>query len=692
MRLPREAASNTILASELQHCGVMMQWGQMRGADFRGWPLALGVLLAMMAAAAGRVRAASESTPAPKAVTLNVGSLTLQRCRRPMCWSGTLARPIEPAGAVAGTLSVYFEYYPHSASGKSLGVLVATEGGPGYPATESRDEYLALFRPLLGQRDLVIMDNRGTGRSGAVDCPKLQTAPAITEENVGACGEALGAKAALFSSALAADDLAAILEALAAGPIDLYGDSYGTYFEQVFALRHPHQLRSIVLDGAYPLDGPDYAWYPTYAPAMRDKFNIACRRFEGCSHLPGDSLAHIAPALALLRSAPFKAQARDADGKVRSFTANAPLLATVMFGSAPAYATVRELDAAARAFVAGDRAPLLRLMAETLVGVDSRDATEAPAKFSAGLAAAVMCQDAPQIFDMNLAPARRIADRDEAIAHRRLGAAGTYAPFTIDEYRGMPLDYSFIDECVRWPVSRVAHPASRLVPANAAYPDIPALIISGELDNMTTIADGAAVAKHFLRGRQLIVANSFHVNALPHARSDCAAEIVRHFVQMLDPGDTRCTFEVPEVRLVPEFARHVHELAPARALPGNAANEEQLRAVAAAVQTAGDVIARLASNSGEGVGLRGGAFKFRATEARYQLTLHDVRWTEDLAVSGRLSWQARSGSEEARFTLAGPAGMSGVLKVHWTEGVARARAQVHGKLADATVAAEMSAP
>ena len=304
-----------------------------------------------------------------------------------------------------------------------------------------------------------------------------------------------------------------------------------------------------------------------------------------------------------------------------------------------------------------------------------------------------MCQDAPQIFDMNLAPARRIADRDQAIAHRRLGAAGTYAPFTIDEYRGMPLDYAFIDECVLWPVAPQAHPASAVVPANAAYPDIPALIISGELDNMTTMADGAAVAKHFPRGRQLIVANSFHVNALPHARSACAAEIVRHFVQTLDPGDTRCTYEVPEIRLVPEFARHVHELAPARALPGNAANEEQLRAVAAAVQTAGDVIARLASNSGgEGVGLRGGAFKLRATAARYQLTLHEVRWTEDLAVSGRLSWQARSGSEEARLTLAGPAGMSGVLKVHWTEGVAQARAQVHGKLADAAVAAEMSAP
>lgn len=59
-----------------------------------------------------------------------------------------------------------------------------------------------------------------------------------------------------------------------------------------------------------------------------------------------------------------------------------------MFGSAPAYASLRETDAAARAFVAGDTAPLLRLMAETQADVDSRDDTQTAALFSSGLAAA----------------------------------------------------------------------------------------------------------------------------------------------------------------------------------------------------------------------------------------------------------------------------------------------------------------
>src|SRR6266566_3571514 len=154
-----------------------------------------------------------------------VGRLTLHRCDTRAPWCGGLYRRLDPSGAVPGAISIYFEYYPHTAGGPAAGTLVATEGGPGYPATGSRSEYLALFGPLRPSHDVLIMDNRGTGRSPG------RTAP-------------------LYSTALAADDLAAIVEALSLGRIDLYGDSYGSYFAQVFALRHGEQLRSLVLDGA----------------------------------------------------------------------------------------------------------------------------------------------------------------------------------------------------------------------------------------------------------------------------------------------------------------------------------------------------------------------------------------------------------------------------------------------------------
>ena len=639
----------------------------------------------------------SAGTPAPmwaaaQAAALTVGQAHLHRCDTPAPWCGELVRALDPSGAVTGTVAVYFEYYPHSAPGPAAGTLVATEGGPGYPATESRDEYLALFEPLRTRYDVLIMDNRGTGRSGAVNCQPLQDARALTEANTGACGASLGARVSLYSTALAADDLAAVLDALGIRQVNLYGDSYGTYFSQVFALRHPQRLRSLVLDGAYPLDGADYAWYPHYAPATREKFNRACERSEACRVQPGNSLAHIMPALQALRAKPFAVKTRSSDGRRAVFTADATQLAILMFGGAPALASVRETDAAARAFVAGDRLPLLRLMAETAVSTDSRDPTHSPALFSAGLAAAVECGDPPQIFDMSLPVPQRLAARDLAIEKRKAAAPDTYAPFTIDEYRRMPLDYAFIDQCVQWPERSGHSQAAPLVP-DAPYPQVPVLVVSGDLDNMTSVADGAAAAARFPRAHHVIIANGLHVNALPHSRDECAARLVRRFMAELSTGDEGCAAQVPPVRLVPQFARHAAELAPAQALPGNEVAEAALRVVSAALLTAQDVIVRAAANGpGKGLGLRGGTFSATASGSGYHIVLRQVRWTGDVVVSGDIDSPGRTGVVRANLKLSAPQGERGKLEAQWPEGVARARATVRGNLGAHAVVADAPAP
>ncbi|HMK84778.1 MAG TPA: alpha/beta hydrolase [Steroidobacteraceae bacterium] len=638
------------------------------------------------------VLAAGFACAAAAPPTLQVGGMRLERCSAVPAYCGRLDRPLDPTGALADRIGIYFEYYPHTAPGQASGTLVATEGGPGYPATESREDYLALLAPLRSSRDLLLMDNRGTGKSGVIDCPALQSAAKWTIELIAGCGESLGDRAALYSTAYAADDLAAILSALDVGPIDLYGDSYGTYFEQVFALRHPRALRSIVLDGAYPLDGTDYAWYPSYAPTMRAKFNLACERSPACARLPGSSIDRIVPVVAELRARPFTAHAMDSDGREIRLTANAAQLAIVMFAGSPALATVRELDAAGRAFEDGDRAPLLRLMAETASGVDSRDPTGSSASWSAGLEAVVMCQDAPQIFDMRLAPTQRALDRDRAVTERLRAFPDAYAPFTMDEYRAMPLDYAFLDQCVAWPVSPPGHPASHPVPADAPYPDVPALVISGELDSITTPADGAAVTHAFKHGRQLLVANSFHVNALPRARSPCAAGIVRHFIDTLEPGDTSCASQVPPVRLVARFARHARELEPATALEGNSATEPQLQFVSAAVLTAADVLTRVRSNStGRGPGLRGGGFRITERRAFTSIALDRVHFTEDLEVSGTII-RSRAFPSRVEAELALSEGATGRLRIDWHDGGPEARAHIRGTIAGSVVVALLPAP
>ncbi|HXQ31092.1 MAG TPA: alpha/beta hydrolase [Steroidobacteraceae bacterium] len=644
-------------------------------------------------ATAGAAMGAALGTPA----ALRVGTLELHACEPAGAYCGALERPLDPLGLVPGTVSVYFEYYAHRLTGPAIGTLVGSVGGPGYSTTDSREAYLTLFAPLRGDRDVLLVDNRGTGRSGAIDCPGLQRDPVLTVEAIGTCGADLGPTAPLYSTAYAGDDLVAILDALGIATIDLYGDSEGTFFAQVFAVRHGARLRSLVLDGAYPLAGTDIPWYPSYAPAMRDKFNRACERSAWCRAVPGTSIDHIAPALRELRARPFRASATDYDGNLQRFTANAGVLAIVMFGAAPPEATLRETDAAARAFASGDRLPLLRLMAETIANVDSRDPTRDPQKFSEGLAAALWCQDGPQIFDMRLAPDARRADRDRALAARRATAPDTYAPFSIDEFRAMPLDYAFLDECVDWPVADQAHPASHVVADDAVFPPVPVLVLSGEIDNMTTVADGAAAAAQFPRARQIVIANGFHVGALWGARSDCGAQLVQAFIANPDAAngpDARCAAEVPAVRLAPPFVRGFARATAARARPGNRAARDGLVAAAAAVHTVGDLLPRLAANSsGRGVGLRGGKFTVTTgAGGRRTARLAKLRWAEDLWVSGTVAWTPDHGEALARIRFRTARGMAGRLTARWPDGVADARARLDGTVAGQALAAEMPAP
>ena len=222
-----------------------------------------------------------------------VGSVHLKRCfaeRDYYC--GTLRRPLDPAGQVPGTIAIAFAWLPHSdARRRATGTIVAVEGGPGYPSIGSRALYRGLYAPLLATRDLLVVDNRGTGASDVIDCPLLQRAPLMKLHQVAACGAQLAKQSDLFGTGIAADDMAAAVARLRhSRAVDLYGDSYGTFFVQTFAGRHPRGVNSIVLDGAYPVTKRDAPGIPT---ALARRCATRSTSFAGvrtaCSTLPGSS-------------------------------------------------------------------------------------------------------------------------------------------------------------------------------------------------------------------------------------------------------------------------------------------------------------------------------------------------------------------------------------------------------------------
>ena len=99
------------------------------------------------------------------------------------------------------------------------------------------------------------------------------------------------------------------------------------------------------------------------------------------------------------------------------------------------------------------------------------------------------------------------------------------------------------------------------------------------------------------------------------------------------------------------------------------------------------------NDSGKGVGLRGGKFKYKTEGSHEIFNLDSVRWTEDVSVSGRADWDYNfSGAVTADLKIVGPQNSKGSLKVYWRSRVAGARAEIAGTIGSKKVAASMYAP
>ena len=625
---------------------------------------------------------------APPSDTLQLGALQLKPCPFPQAYCGALERPLDPAGRVPGSIPIAFAIYLHMDTSVPAGeTIVAQEGGPGLPSIGTRSAYLQLFKPLLAHHDLLMVDARGTGSSDLVKCNYLQYEQIQTVAAVGACGAELGDAADLYGTGLAVDDMVAILDALDIGKIDYYGDSYGTFFGQVLAARIPERIRAMVLDGAYPVIDAS-PWYPNEGQVVRFGFSAVCESDWYCSTLPGSSLRRIGRLVEQVRANPISGTAPNESGTPTAATADPSTVGLILYGGLSGEVNYRDMDAAIRALDGGDSLPLLRLVAENVSG----DAPELTYGYSRGLYSAVSCMDYPEIYNMNADFAERLRERDAALAEAELKDPGVYAPLTLAEFQTVSIDTSLLNYCLQWPISHPPYPVGQPIPPSEHFTQAPTLVINGGLDMLTPAAGGALVAGQFPHGRHLVIANSFHVDALDDV-DNCTQPIVRRFVATLDPGDTSCAAQVTTIRLVPFFPLLAAQAIPAVPGSGNSANAHELALVSAAVQTAGDVQARWYVNySGSDSGLRGGTWTWTQPDEVASFTLNAVRWTTDLAVSGSMVWDQISGVVRAELRFTADDGTSGTVSAIWNDQQSQLAAQLTGTVAGQTVAASMPAP
>jgi pimeloyl-ACP methyl ester carboxylesterase len=636
----------------------------------------------------GALLAAGTIGAAPKTIT--VGKLTLTFCNKVYTgYCGSIDRPIDPSGVVPGKIPVGFEYYPRSdLTHARLGTILPQEGGPGYSSTGTRDYYLAIFDALRDRRDVLIVDKRGTGLSAPIDCPDLQTGSTDLDA-AAACAKQLGNTAWFYGTDFAAGDIVAVLDALDIDDVDFYGDSYGTFVGQVLAGLYPHRLRSIILDSAYPVRPPD-PWFATDWAAAWSGIDVSCARSPSCSSLGGAATSRMQRIIDTIRTHPIKGDAPDGNGALQPTTIDTASLIYLIDAAGYGPPVYRDLDAAARAWLdSEDPLPLLRLVAE-----ENTSTVDLPADFSYGLYEAVTCTDYPMLYDLTMSRATRNREYAAALQDAREHRPDLFAPFSVDEGIDSKVYITPLDSCLPWP-----RPPKDLAPGapgaplppRVHFPAVPTLVLSGDLDSITSVIDANETTEQFPNAVHVVVPNLGHVVTESDAIG-CTLGIVHRFVKNLAPGDTNCVQRVRPVRTVPRFARTASELAPLQALKGDKTTDAQRRIAAAGLEAVGDVIARwYVTFNFVDSGLRGGKMTYAATDTGYDFKLKGFKWTEDIAVSGIVSWDQISNIITAQVILNAGTHV-GALQIRWNDADINAMASVTGDIQGAALIAERIAP
>lgn len=636
---------------------------------------------------------------------IRVGTVLVRPCRGfPQAWCTTIAVPYDYSDPAAGTIRLGFLWYP-ATSGHATGTILAVQGGPGYPTSDYASQYRGVFGPaILATRNLLLVDLRGTGMSSPFTCTPLQNwtlndSIADYTAVTGECGRQLNhtrhligrpgyvQASDLYTTADAARDVAVLLHRLRTGRVDYYGDSYGTFFGQVLTARFHKLLRSVTLDSAYPVAEKN-PWYPLAIRWAEYAFNVSCERSVACEMAaPGSSWGRIGAAARYLRAHPVTSRTRTPTGEViRDKVGVNQLIELVNLAGADS-GVYRELDPAIRALLADhDAVPLLRLTAQEI----SQTATSGPvSQFNTGLYEATTCLDYPQPFSYRSPFAVRRRQYTRAVARLR---PGMFAPFTVHEWVTEPQEE--FDACLTWPKPQRRDPP---ITTRAPYApsSLPVLVLSGDLDSLTTPTEGSWTAREMgSSGRWILFQNDTHINAMDDTFG-CASGLVRQFV--VDPGslrrlDASCANHTPNVRVVGTYPEKLSAVTPATAQPGNGASTTGLQLAAVAAAATGDAVWHWYYGDGvHGWGLRGGTCKFAGPATATRITFRGYRWTNNTAVSGRAVWNQQAGLISASLTVTGPRG-SATVQLSYHDYVRDPTATITGSYGGLPIEATMPAP
>jgi pimeloyl-ACP methyl ester carboxylesterase len=431
---------------------------------------------------------------------------------------GAVSRPLNPAEPGGTKIDVHYVVVPALARRKQPDPVFMLAGGPGQSAIKVAPQVMPLFTRLNNRHDIVLVDQRGTGRSAPLECEDVRHLPlaeqADTERQLKDLRECLGRLRKLpygdlrfFTTTIAMQDLDAVRERLGAQRVDLVGASYGTRAALEYIRQFPKQLRRVVIDGVAPPDMVLPASFSTDNQAAFDAVVAACEAEATCAKAYPSLRADW---IALLANLPRPVTVvHPLSGKTESFTLTRDMVLGSVRGPlySPTLASV--LPLAITEAAKGRYEPLL--------GINSLFGSSKGTALAMGMHFSVVCaEDFPRMARAKDAPGRDF-NRDFARVYDRV--------------------------CAEWPRGEVPEAFYTMAASPA-----PVLVLSGSIDPATPPRHGERAAKALgASALHVVVPNIGHgvLSAVP-----CMRDAMYRFIEAEDDAaalklDASCTRNVP---------------------------------------------------------------------------------------------------------------------------------------------------
>lgn len=512
----------------------------------------------------------------------------------------TLDVPLDRAGTLPGTVPLRIARVGKT-SGKTMMYL---SGGPGGAGVSEMLSVVGSALPSLADDfQLIGYDQRGTGRSGLLRCPRLEKDTHLRDTGAGEdCANRIGPARRFYTTADSVQDMEAIRRQLGVEKLTLFGISYGTELAVAYARAYPANVERLILDSVVDYDDPD-PWGGALFRAINPSLQSLCpSRCRGIAADPGADLGRL---IAQLRATPMQAFAYDSLGRSHRVKITPTALFDLMILADYLPAMRASIPAGVQAALAGDGALLARLIRESR----RLESLGSPRDFSVARYATT-CETTPLPW-----PAGTPIEQRGAVTQQLLATlpANAFAPFDAalvveDE----------INLCTRWP--DVPRPAASTPPA--PYPTAPTLILQGKEDLRTPPEWSANVAARIPGAHRIVIPGVGH-SAVSEPRS-CAARAIVRFLDGKTPPKTckRVPTGVPSGPIAPAFEKFPK-------LPGRSRKVSRtFWSVVATFEDLDRVFATALATSGGG--LRGGAWRVSGS----RIVLRDYQAVTGVTVSG----------------------------------------------------------